>query len=148
MTRFTISRKPYQRPLNNLVDELFNDLSFISKSDFNKPARNESVPVNVKETGNAYRIEVIAPGFEKGDFSVNIEQDLLTISVEKQPAYAAENEKVLRKEYVSGSFKRSFTIDEKIDATKIEASYVNGVLVLDLPKKEEVREPAKQIEIK
>ena len=148
MTRFTISRKPYQRPLNNLVDELFNDMPFFSKGDFNKAARNGSVPVNVKETGNAYQLEVIAPGYEKADFSVNIEQDLLTISVEKQPAPTADNEKMLRNEYVSGSFKRSFTIDEKIDATKIEASYVNGVLVLNLPKKENVKEPAKQIEIK
>ena len=148
MTRFTISRKPYQRPLNNLVDELFNDMPFYSKSDFNKPARNESVPVNVKETGNAYRLEVIAPGFEKADFSVNIEQDLLTISVEKQPAPAAENEKVLRKEYVSGSFKRSFTIDEKIDAAAIDATYVNGILTLNLPKKEIVKASAQEINIK
>ncbi|MCB0741452.1 MAG: Hsp20/alpha crystallin family protein, partial [Chitinophagaceae bacterium] len=59
-----------------------------------------------------------------------------------------ETDKQIRKEFSYHSFKRSFTVDEKIDATKIDASYVNGVLKLNLPKKEEVKMATKQIEIK
>ena len=61
---------------------------------------------------------------------------------------SSQTEKQIRKEYSYRSFKRSFTIDEKIDATAIEASYVNGVLRLNLPKKAEVKEAAKDITIK
>jgi len=59
-----------------------------------------------------------------------------------------ENEKVIRREFRQRSFKRSFTIDEKIDATNIDANYVNGVLTLNLPKKEEVKASATEITIK
>lgn len=149
MTRFTIARKPFEATLNNFVDDLFNDLPVAFKNDFNKGGRNEFTPVNVKEAKDCYLIEVVAPGFEKTDFKVNVDRNLLTISASKESGKTeGENEKLIRREYTSRSFKRSFTIDEKIDATKIEASYVNGVLVLNLPKKEEVNSSVKQIEIK
>ncbi len=148
MTQFTVSRKPHPRTLNNFVDELFNDMAPVFKSDFNRFVRNETVPVNVKEIAEGYRMEIVAPGFEKADFIVKVEKDLLTVSVEKKDENESMNEKLIRREYRRKAFKRSFTIDEKIDATKIEASYVNGVLVLNLPRKEEVKTPAQQIEIK
>jgi HSP20 family protein len=72
---------------------------------------------------------------------------VLTISAEKKSEEKAENEKQVRKEYSYRGFKRSFTIDDKIDATAVEASYVNGVLKLNLPKKAEVKEAAKDIKI-
>jgi HSP20 family protein len=73
---------------------------------------------------------------------------VLTVSAEKKSEEKKENVKQIRKEYSYRSFKRSFTIDDKIDATGIEASYVNGVLTLNLPKKAEVRDAAKDITIK
>ena len=65
----------------------------------------------------------------------------------KEGVGKATSEKQIRKEYSFRSFKRSFTIDDKIDATAVEASYVNGVLILNLPKKAEVREAVKDIKI-
>ena len=120
----------------------------VFRSDFNRSARNEKVPVNVKETDESYQLEFVAPGFEKADFTVNVDGGLLTVSAEKKEENESVNEKLIRREYHRRAFKRSFTIDEKIDATKIEASYVNGVLVLNLPKKEEVKLPTQQIKIK
>ncbi len=73
---------------------------------------------------------------------------MLTISAEKKEEVKEENQKQIRREYNYNSFKRSFTIDEKIDATNIEASYNNGVLTLNLPKKEEVKVSATEITIK
>ena len=112
-----------------------------------------NVPVNIKESANGYILEVVAPGFEKTDFKVNIDNNVLTVSVEKKSEENKEgvgkatSEKQIRKEYSFRSFKRSFTIDDKIDATAVEASYVNGVLILNLPKKAEVREAVKDIKI-
>ena len=148
MAYVKFNSRPFEGTFNNFVDDLFTELPVLFKTDFNNPERKGSVPVNVKETEKSYLLEVVAPGFDKNDFKVNLDQDLLTISAEKKSEAKAENEKQVRREYNFRSFKRSFTLDEKIDATNIEASYVNGVLTLNLPKKEAVKAAATEIVIK
>ena len=92
-------------------------------------------------------MELNAPGRNKEDFKINIENGLLTISFEKKVENVSEDVKSVRKEFSFESFKRSFNIDEKIQADNIQAKYENGVLKLYLPKKEEVKENPKQISI-
>jgi len=137
------------RPANgfNLLDNFFNELPTFFKDDFGTKAQG-FIPVNVKETKDAYQLEVVAPGFEKNDFNVNLEKNILTISGEKKTESGNKDEKQILKEYNYHSFKRSFTVDEKVDAEKIEAKYVNGVLTLNLPRKEEVKASAKEILVK
>ena len=147
MTHSKFHNRNYNRNFENIVDELFNGLPVVLNDGYNFLTKQGYVPVNIKEAGNGYSVEVIAPGFEKTDFKVNIDNNVLTISAEKRSEENIENEKQIRKEYSYRSFKRSFTIDDKIDATAIEASYVNGVLRLNLPKQAEVREAAKDIKI-
>lgn len=148
MAYVKFNSRPFEGTFNNLVDDLFTELPVLFKNDFNNTERKGTIPVNVKETEKSYQLEVVAPGFEKSDFKVNMEQDLLTISAEKKSEVKDENEKYIRREYSFRSFKRSFTLDEKIDATNIEASYVNGVLTLNLPKKVAVKASATEIIIK
>jgi HSP20 family protein len=166
MTNVKFNRKPFEGTFNNLVDDLFTELPALFKTEFNNSVRKGFVPVNVKETEKSYQLEVVAPGFEKTDFMINLDQDLLTISAEKKNIAkedcfgsasqevkedsfgSASQEKQIRREYSFSSFKRSFTLDEKIDATNIEASYINGVLTLNLPKKEAVKASATKIVIK
>jgi len=143
MTHVKFNRKPFEGTFNNLVDDLFTELPVLFKNEFNQIERNGFVPVNVKETEKSYQLEVVAPGFEKSDFKVNLDQNILTISGEKKN----ETDKQIRREYSYRSFKRSFTLDEKIDATNIAASYVNGVLTLNLPKKEAVKASATEITV-
>jgi HSP20 family protein len=90
----------------------------------------------------------VAPGFEKADFRIGLDKNVLTISAEKTAEVKEEKTRQIRREYSYRSFKRSFTLDEKIDATTIEAGYVNGVLTLNLPKKERVKEESQEIKIK
>ena len=148
MLNVNFKSKPYNGNFSSLVDDIFSEFPVIFKNDFNNTERKGSVPVNVKESETGYQLDVIAPGFEKDDFKINLDQDLLTISVEKRTEEKKETDKQIRKEFNYNSFKRSFTIDEKIDATKIDASYINGVLKLNLPKKEVVKVSAKEIVIK
>ncbi len=148
MLNVNFKKGPYSGDLNNLVDNLFNELPIMFKSDFNNSNQKDFIPVNVKETDKGFQLDVIAPGFNKEDFKISLDETLLTISAEHKMEESKETEKQIKKEYNFCSFKRSFTIDEKIDATKIEASYVNGVLTLNLPKKEVVKVSAKEIEIK
>ncbi|MBP6399037.1 MAG: Hsp20/alpha crystallin family protein [Saprospiraceae bacterium] len=145
MLNVNFKQKPFEGSMNNLVDELFKELPMFFKNDFNNTERKGSVPVNVKETANGYQLEVVAPGFEKADFKINLDDSLLTISAERKNDEKYESDKQIRREYSYLSFKRSFTVDTKIDATKIEASYINGVLILNLPKKEEVKASVKEI---
>ena len=158
MTLVKFNRKPIERNFNNLFEDFFADMPELFKNDFNQTIRDGFAPVNVKETEKSYNLEVIAPGFEKADFNVHVDQNILTISVEKKeekkddsdPSTIAQdyrNEKQIRREYSYRSFKRSFTLDEKIDAANIDAKYVNGVLTLNLPKKEAVKASAKEISV-
>ncbi len=148
MTHSKFHNRNFDRSIDNMVDELFNGLPVVLNDGYNFLTKQGYVPVNINEVTNGYTVDVIAPGFEKTDFKVNIDNNVLTISAERKTEEKSLTDKQIRKEYSYRSFKRSFTIDDKIDATAIEASYVNGVLKLNLPKKAEVREAAKDITIK
>jgi HSP20 family protein len=148
MTHSKFHNRNYDRSFDNMVDELFSGLPVALNDGYNFLTKQGYVPVNIKQVENGYSLDVIAPGFEKPDFKVNVDGSVLTISAERKSEENRQTEKQIRKEYSYRSFKRSFTIDDKIDATTIEASYVNGVLRLNLPKKAEVREAAKDITIK
>ncbi|HEX7904711.1 MAG TPA: Hsp20/alpha crystallin family protein [Chitinophagaceae bacterium] len=148
MTQVKFNRRPFEGSFNSFVDDLFTELPALFKNDIQQPQWKGFVPVNIVENEKGYSLEVIAPGFEKTDFKVNLEQNVLTVSAEKKEEVKEENKKQIRREYNYKSFKRSFTIDEKIDAAGIEAQYVNGVLTLNLPKKEIVKESAKEINIR
>ncbi len=144
MTHVKFNPKPFEGTFNNLVDDLFAEFPVLYKNEQNWKG---SVPVNIKETEKYYTIEVIAPGFEKTDFKISLEQQLLTISAEKKNEGKEENEKQIRKEYTYRTFKRSFTLDEKTDGMNIDAKYINGVLTLNVPKKEEVKPSVQEINI-
>ena len=147
MTLVKLNRKPFERNFNSFVDDFFTELPGLFRNEA-EPQWKGFVPVNILETEKGYSLEVVAPGFEKTDFRVNLDQQVLTISAEKKEEVKDDTKKQIRKEYNYRSFKRVFTIDEKIDANAIEAQYVNGVLTLNLPKKETVKETAKEINIR
>ena len=147
MTQVKLTRRPFETSFNNFVDELFNEVPVLLRNGNGQSQWKGNTPVNIRETDKAYSIDVVAPGFEKTDFKVNLDQDILTISAEKNEETKKEGEKEIRKEYSYRSFKRSFTLDEKINGDAIDAKYVNGVLTLNLPKKEEVKTASKDISI-
>lgn len=127
---------------NNLVGDLFAPMPSLFRDEV-----KQTVPVNVKETEKEYLLEIVAPGLTKEDFGISLENKILTVAVERKEENVKENEKFIRREYKQIAFKRSFTVDEKINADAISAQYVNGVLTLNLPKKEEVKPATKQITI-
>ena len=148
MTYVKLNNRPFEKSITNLVDDLIGGLPGLYNDGYKSLYKQSFVPVNINENELSYSIEVIAPAFDKTDFQVSLDDNILTISAEKkQEAENTTKEKQIRKEFSFRSFKRSFTIDEKIDATKIEASYVNGVLRLNLPKKAEVKQKATEIVI-
>ena len=130
----------------SLIDEFFGrDLMenfFENRTGINSPA------VNVKETSEDFRIEVAAPGLDKKDFKVDLDNNVLTVSSEKEHKDEHEDEKYMRREFSYTSFSRSFSLPEAVDAEKIKANHKDGILTITIPKREEAkRKPPKQISI-
>ena len=129
------------RNLNNLFDEFFTAVPTAWSKDLNVP------PVNIHESNDAFNLDLQAPGLNKEDFKISVEKGLLTISYEHKTEEENKDVKTYRKEFAIRSFKRTFSVDEKINADAISAKYDAGVLKLTLPKKEEVKVQPKQIAI-
>lgn len=110
---------------------------------------DRNVPaVNIKENGKEFIIDLSAPGFKKKDFHVTIENDIMTISAEKEEEKIDESEHFTRKEFSSNSFSRSFTLPKSVNFDKSDASYVDGILKIKVPKKEvEKALPKKEIKV-
>lgn len=122
------------RPFLNIDNDSFGNLP---------PLRTVSVPsVNVVENKNSYEISVAAPGLKKDDFNIDIQGDLLTISAEKETKKEEKEEKFTRQEFNYTSFSRSFTLPDWVSKEKVEASYENGLLTLNLPKTEDKKQAA------
>lgn len=147
MTLVKFHNKPANRSFNNLMDDFFATVPSILRDDLITPNFTSSTPVNSKETEKEYVLELVAPGFQKEDFKISLDNNVLTVSLEKKAEEENRNEKIIRKEYKYQSFSRSFTVNEKIDVEGIVAKYVNGVLILNLPKKEAVKASTKEITI-
>ncbi|HLO82954.1 MAG TPA: Hsp20/alpha crystallin family protein [Chitinophagaceae bacterium] len=144
MTLVRFNQRPADRKVNSFFEDFFSQFpSRLVNDDF----VSTSVPVNIRETEGAYAIEVVAPGMDKGDFKVNVDNNILTISAEKKAESNKENERMVRREYSYKSFARTFTLDETINADNIQAKYDNGVLHIELPKKTEAKIQPKEISI-
>lgn len=132
----------------NWINELF-DNTFESEltPNFNKGITLPAV--NIRETTNEYVLELAAPGMKKSDFNIEVDHKLLSISSELSETKETEESNYTRREFGYSSFKRSFNLPETVDATKVSASYNDGILMVNLPKREEaIPKPPKRIEIK
>ena len=132
---------------NALVPGFFNLMDKFMTDDFQTPAQYSRPAVNIVETEKSYALEVIAPGMKKEDFKIAIEKDLLTVSYEKKESSEEKTDKYIRKEFSMNSFKRSFTLNDKLNAEGVTAKYENGVLHVNIPKAEVKTVEVKTVEI-
>lgn len=107
---------------------------------------NTSVPaVNIKDNTEGFELELAVPGMKKDDFTVEIDNDVLTISSEMKSENEEKKDNYTRKEFSYSSFKRAFTLPETVDGAKIDAKYEDGILKLTLPKKQEALPKPKRL---
>jgi HSP20 family protein len=127
--------------------------SFLSSDDFfnNDFFEEDSLmpAMNVKEHENDFEIEFAAPGFSKKDFEVTIDDNILNVCGEKKHELEEKEEDYTRKEFSYNSFKRSLALPKTVNTDQeVKATYKNGILKLNLLKKEEAKEqPKKVIEV-
>jgi HSP20 family protein len=129
------------------LDDIFNrDLPSVFTSNFNT---GMSVPkVNIKETADAFMVEVAVPGLKKSDFKLDLDNQVLTISTESKEENEHKEENYTRREFGYSAFKRTFTLPDSVNDEKINANYTDGILSVLLPKKEEAKQkPARSIKI-
>ena len=135
--------QPAPKFINGWMENILNDFTSPLEKDLTTASFRPSV--NIKETPDAYHLELSAPGRTKEDIKINIDKNLLTISYEKEDE--PNDEKYTLREFSLTPFKRSFTLDNKIDTDNIKAKYENGLLSVELPKKEETKVIAKKITV-
>ena len=92
---------------------------------------------NIIENEDNFELSLAVPGLEKDDIKIDLEDNLLTISAEKE--VKTENVNFSRKEFAYNSFSRAFTLPKTVEADKIKADYKNGILNINIPKIEEAK---------
>lgn len=118
--------------------------------EYNNHEAEATLPaVNIKENADAFKVEMAVPGFDKKDFKINLDHNVLTISSEKKVENEHKNgERYTCREYSYQSFSRSFTLPDAANGDKISAKYDNGILNVEIPKREEAKpKPMRQIAI-
>jgi HSP20 family protein len=130
----------------SLVEEFFNGELF--PKFFDAESRYSIPAVNIVENKDEYRIDVAAPGLNKEDFKIHLENNVLNVSSEKEEKREEKEEWIMRKEFSYASFNRSFTLPMTVNSEKIKATHKDGILQIVIPKKEEAREkPSREIKI-
>lgn len=129
---------------NDIFESVFNTDSYVSDRLVSRvPA------VNISESENDYCIELAAPGMRKDDFKINLDKNILSISAETktETEQNSQDKKYNRREFSYSSFIRTFTLPDSADYANISASYVDGLLKVNVAKKEEAKIQSRQISI-
>lgn len=130
--------------VSSIFDVLFND--------FGKSVIKENVEkyfsprVDIRENDKSYMLEAELPGYKEDEINISIKDNILTLSCKKEVNEEKKNGNYLIKERCNKEFKRQFNFYDNINEEGIEAVFENGVLEVNIPKKEERK--SFQIEVK
>ena len=121
--------------LPSIFDAFFNDSAEISEQSvlFTRP------DFNVYETDKEFVVEAAVPGLEKKDFNIEVNDNVLQISSEKEIKEEKKDLKYYYRGFCYGSFKKSYSLPDNIDKEKIAANYENGILKVTIPKNKETK---------
>ncbi|RKR83149.1 HSP20 family protein [Mucilaginibacter gracilis] len=135
---------------NNGLNPLFTDVfdSILNDTFLSERFTAKTPAVNIAETENEFHIELAAPGLSKEDFKISVEKNILTVSAEKKAETEGTDKKYSKKEFSYNAFTRTFTLPESVDYTKIDATYTDGILKLNVAKKEEAKIQTREISVK
>ncbi len=133
----------------SLFDDLFDDYPFrslenVDRKLYGKHAGKEML-TDVKEHEDHYEVEIDLPGFKKEEITIELNEGYLTITASKGVDEDEKNKqgKIVRQERYAGVMQRSYYVGEQMTTEDIKAKYEDGVLKLEIPKKEEKKLPEK-----
>ena len=127
--------------LNNpSFNDIFADFFNREVPTFFRPLVNQTLPaVNVAESADGFRLEMALPGWNEQDVTLNLEGNLLSISGQHESKQNQDGEQYTRREFSRSSFSRTFTLPESVDGERIAADFENGMLVINVPKRDEAK---------
>jgi HSP20 family protein len=142
-------RRPYHVPVNQFFENNWNDVFSNALNQQEENASCDCGPsANILESDEKFIIELSVPGYAKDEISVKVENSVLMISPETGEEVKEDNIRFVRREFSKSGFKRNFRLSRWIDGEGISASFKNGILFIELPKKAEARaKPSREIEI-
>jgi len=144
LTRWTAAPDVFRSPFDRLFNQAFNE--FLSPIATEEVSNRRFLPaVDIRETSDALTLSAELPGLTREDVHITLENSVLTISGERKFEKDAKEENYHRIERAYGAFSRSFTLPATVDASRIAATYKDGVLTVRLPQREEAK--PKQIEV-
>lgn len=146
MSLIKFNNSKNERTLGPVFNDFFE--SFMNDSFISDRLISRVPAVNISETEEAYCIELAAPGLNKENFKIQLDKNLITIEVEQRSERTDEGKKYNKREFSYNSFVRSFALPDTADNAGINAEYTNGILKIQVHKKEEAKSVVKQIEIK
>jgi HSP20 family protein len=146
MTLVKFNNGHKQHAVNPWFSDVFNAIA--NDSFINDRLLTKVPAVNIAETENEFHIELAAPGLKKEDFKISLDKDVLSVSVENKTETTDETKKYSKREYSYKSFVRSFTLPDSVDHAKIDAEYTDGILKLNVAKKEEAKIQSREIAVK
>ena len=136
-----------QRPI---FSSILDDLVLNNRSGYTSHSNPVDTPsVNVIESDDDYRLQLVAPGKNKEDFTIELGEGVLSIATENEIPENNKEENYTLREFVFNNFKRAFKLPDTVAIDKIKAEYKSGILTVTLPKvKEALPQPKKLIAIK
>ncbi len=147
MTLVKVNNPGFSKTFSGAFDSLFTDLERTfnqvngTKNSFHFP------PANVVETNEAFVLELLVPGRKKENFSLKVEDNILTVAYQEDEKLQESNATKIRTEFKLGAFTRNFTLDDSVNTDNIEAKYTDGLLKVVLPKRAEAKPATRQISI-
>ncbi|MFC0877382.1 Hsp20/alpha crystallin family protein [Saccharicrinis sp. FJH2] len=142
LVRFNNSprRAPFPEFFNDVMENMFNG---------NEPGTpSYDTPLcNVVENKEGFNIEFALPGFSKKEVTIDVDNNVLTVSGKKEENKNETERNYTRREFNYGEFKRSFTLPETVDQDKIKATFSDGILNVEIPKKPELQPKSLKINI-
>lgn len=135
---------PYRR-YNREAADLFN-LFWSTPQSFN--GHFDSPSANIVETDENYRIEMWVPGWDKSEFRIKVDSGILEISGNRSDETHSDSTRYTRREFRIHPFSRRFRLSDRVNSDQIKAMYENGILLVEIPKKEEAKaKPAIEIQV-
>lgn len=152
--RIALQKRPeetmdlFQQEMNRLFDNFFGDFGLTSLRNRFEPEQAEVAPrLNVSESDREVKVTAELPGMDEKDVSVELEDDILTISGERKEEHEEKNKQWHRLEQSYGSFHRSIQLPAKVDSGKAKARFKKGLLTIDMPKLPEEQNNRKKVNI-
>ncbi|HRK98779.1 MAG TPA: Hsp20/alpha crystallin family protein [Alphaproteobacteria bacterium] len=143
---FAQSLASLQEEMNRLFDHVYTGAQ-LRLMDWDK--NGSAVPaVNVSENGEGFKVKIELAGMNPDDIDVEMTGNNLVLRGEKKEEKKEEKENYLSQEISYGSFYRSIALPETADCKRAEASFKNGVLSIEIPKKAEAKEKTEKLQIK